>query len=249
MRIALVVVMVGVAGVSQRAEACSCSNAPFAFNTSELLPRNAKLPLLGPGVAGSSFELTGADGGVVPASAVAVPGGFLVVPEQPLAPNEAFTLSNGSERRSFQTSELFDEVAPPAPTLGSFTHVLSPAVGRSTCDLGGEGFQLTVTGVAAGQTRFEVFTGATTDSIDTSSPALVIPGDPVVFLGDSSVCSARLPTSTRSQLAVQLRAVDLSGNASPLSNAVQLKSSGCSATGEGSLVVLLALLGRRLRRL
>jgi uncharacterized protein (TIGR03382 family) len=146
---------------------------------------------------------------------------------------------------------VLDEVAPLAPALGTVTHNVSP-VFRSTCDLGGEGFSIAVSGVdPAPLSAFHVFMGPTTSSIDTSAPGLILPAEfGMVSLGDNSVCAqadgSSFPVSTMTSLAVQIRLVDGPGNASELSNAVQLKpGAGCSSTSALPLGLLVVLLSRR----
>lgn len=235
--------------LGQRAEACSCRTP--ALLSGLVVPLNARLPVLDPFSTDTSFALTTAGGIVVPADAVVVPGGFIVVPMQRLAPDTGYLLTHGGDPESFQTGSSVDELSPASPTiLANFTHSVSPVLGRNSCNLGGEGFLVSLSSPVDG-VLFQVFTGPTTASIDTSSPAMVLQVNPSAsfFLGDSSVCGPRFPVSKMANLAIQVRTVDLAGNVSELSNAVQLKSSGCSATG-GSTLVLAALLlfGKSLKR-
>jgi hypothetical protein len=244
----LVGLVVLLGAMSQRAEACSCISSPFLFSGAGV-PLNARLPVLGAFNTSANFELS-TDGGTLVASRTeVVPGGVIVIPDEPLAPSTDYALSFEAASNGpifFRTSDEADQVAPSTPSISSFTHFVSPALGRSTCDLGGDGFTLTLSGfVSEPFTFFEVFTGTATDRIDTTKPALLVPAGASFFLGDASVCEHNLSTSTMSDLAVQVRTVDAAGNASALSNAVQLKRGGCSSTGGPALglggLLLLAL--------
>lgn len=243
MRIVLAVVVGVVGALGQRAEACSCRSEPFVFSGLEI-PVNASLPVLS---TDTEFTLTTEGGIAVAAEAVVVPGGFAVVPTQPLAPDAGYTLTHSGGVVAFRTGAGADVQAPAPPILGSFTHSVGPLIARSTCELvGGEGFVVSLSSPVDGVV-FQIFTGANPESIDTSSPAMVLPVDPSAsfFLGDSSLCSARFPASKMANLAIQVRTVDLAGNVSELSNPLQLKGSGCSATGGSALVLAALLLARK----
>lgn len=72
------------------------------------------------------------------------------------------------------------------------------------------------------------------------------PSDGILAFGDKLLCNPqRLAISSMPSLAVQVRAVDIAGNVSELSNAIQVK--GCSATGGTALILLSALFLRRRR--
>jgi hypothetical protein len=203
------------------------------------VPLNARIPVLGPFSPGGTFELSTDGGTLVPSRTEEVPGGVIVIPDEPLAPGTDYALSFEAAPNGplfFRTGDELDQVAPSTPSISSFTHFVSPALGRSTCDLGGDGFTLTLSGfVSEPFTFFEVFTGPATDRIDTTKPALLVPAGARFFLGDASVCEHNLSTSTMSDLAVQVRTVDGAGNASAFSNAVQLKRGGCSSAGGPAL--------------
>lgn len=240
----LLAVVVAASASGQRAEACSCKRLFFS-PPSEAVALNARFPVIGAFEAAASFVLREASGATVAASATAAPGGFFVVPDAPLAPNTDYVLEIEGEGESpFRTATQLDQTPPGSISLGAFTHLVSPVIGRSTCDLGGEQFTLPVFGHTTEDSLavFEIFTGRTTATIDTSAPALIVPAVfGVVGVGDMSLCSPKTPTSTVSELAIQARLVDGAGNASELSNAVQLKGGGCSAVG-GSAFGLAALL-------
>lgn len=241
MRIFLVVLVVGVA-MGQRAEACSCSDTTF-FARGPGVPLNVRLPVLGPMTTDPGFVLTTVvDGAIVPTTTQVVPGGFFVVPDAPLLRNTDYVLSPDLGQRSgqgFRTGESTQEVAPAeAPSLDSFTRTV---VGRSTCGEPGEVLIASVGG-ALGEIH-EVFVGPTTASIDTSAPAFVVRARSSLYLGDGvGICDARFLTGSRPDLAIALRTRDLAGNVSPLSNAIQLKTGGCSSTSGPTLLLLVALL-------
>ncbi len=246
MRVILVVLVAMVVGASQRAEACSCRNPP-SLVTEAGVPLNARLPVMtGSTAASPAFALFDADGGVVPSSTVVLNGGSILIPTEPLAANAQFWLTGALETRGFLTGDRLDETPPGKPSLDAFTHSVSPLIGRSTCDLGGEGFL-----VSAGDFQpvdslyFEVFMGPSPERIDTSSPAVVVPAAAQFFFGSSSLCSPVVDTTGASELAIQIRAVDGAGNASELSNALQLKSGGCSATGGSLALIALLVFFRR----
>lgn len=245
MRAILLVVMV-VSVLNQRAEACSCVSPPVLGV--EGVPLNARLPVLGQAIDPSLLALTTVDGGViVPTSVETVPGGFIVVPDVLLSPHTHYTLGSLA---GFGTGDSVDEAAPAAPSLGAFTHSVSPVIGGSSCDTGGESFSIVVPEFSVPDpfTVFEVFTGPGTDRVDASQPALLLPSASPMLFGDGFLCMPQLATSHMPNLAVAIRTRDLAGNVSPLSNAVQLKgSAGCSTTGGSAVALLLgiALIRRR----
>lgn len=239
----LVAVMVVVSALGQRADACSCRFDPFVFTGLEV-PVNASLPVLS---TDTEFTLTTEGGSVVAAEAVAIPAGFAVVPTQPLAPNTGYVLTHSAGSTTFRTGAGSDELTPTAPTLGVSGHSFGPLFAGSTCDLvGGECFLIALSSPGDG-VLVHVFTGATTESIDSAVPAMVLPisGSSSFFLGDSVLCSPRFPVSKMSNLAIQARTVDLAGHVSELSNPLQLKGGGCSASGGSALVLAALLLARK----
>lgn len=249
-RYVVVMVAVAVGLVAGRAEACSCSAQGFAFEGSGL-PRNARLPLLGPFVSTEAVRLLTPAGELVPARLETVPGGLFVVPEAPLAADAGYVLEEGGRPFQFVTSAADDLTAPPAPRIGDFSFSQGAWLFRGGCDLGGEEFRVNVeSGTPAEPFEvLEVFMGPRVDAIDTSTPALVVPHRGGFSLGNRSLCSNTFPVSTFADLAVQVRTRDAAGNVSELSNAVQLKGGGCSAAGSalGVAWVVLALARRRRR--
>lgn len=244
--VAMAAVAVGL--VAGRVEACSCDGTGFAFEGSGV-PRNARLPLLGPFVSTEDLRLLTRAGEPVPARLELVPGGLFFVPEAPLAADAGYVLEDRGRRFEFVTSAEDDLTAPPAPRIGDFSFSQGAWLFRSTCDLGGEEFLINVESGTPTEPfeLLEVFMGPRTDAIDTSAPALVVPHRAGFFLGNRTRCANNFPVSTVADLAVQVRTRDAAGNVSELSNVVQLKGGGCSAAGSalGLAWVLLAFARRR----
>ena len=239
-----VVVVTAVSAFSQRAHACSCRK-PSLFVT-EPVAVNAQIPVLDPFSTDTSFTLITEGGLAVTAAAVVVPGGFIVVPTEPLAPNTTFWLTHCDNSGSFRTGSERDDLSPTTPTIAGSSHHVSPLFpAGSACDLGGEGFLISLSSPIDGA-FWEVFSGPTAATIDLSTPSMAIQVDASnsFFFGDASLCSSRFPVSKMPSLAIQVRTVDLAGNASELSEPMQLKS-GCSITGGSALVLALLLLTRK----
>lgn len=240
-RVAVVMAAVAVGLVAGRAEACSCAGSGFAFEGAGI-PRNARLPLLGPFVTTEATEglrlLTRA-GEPVAVRLEPVPGGLFFVPEAPLEADAGYILEDRGMPFEFVTSAEDDLTAPPAPRIGTFSFRQGEWLFRSSCDLGGEEFLINVESGTPTEPFevLEVFMGPRTDAIDTSAPALVVPHQGGFLLGNRGLCSNTFPVSTLADLAVQVRARDAAGNVSELSNAVQLKSGGCSAAAGPALAL------------
>jgi hypothetical protein len=238
MRIILAL-MVLVAALQQRAEACSCRPTTFVPT---LVPLNARIPVLGP-VDQLGVVLSTADGRVVPSTTESIGSGFAVVPSVPLAPDTDYVLNDSAGLLSapFRTRLIDDEAAPPSPVLGAVSHFVPP-IFRSTCLREGEAFSVAVSDPESAEVIYEVFTGSTVASIDSSEPTLVVPAIGAITLDDASTCGWNFAVSKTPALAVAIRSRDFAGNVSELSNAVQLK--GCSASGGPALMVLAGLLTR-----
>jgi hypothetical protein len=234
--------LVVISALSGRSEACSCISEPVVTND-QLVPINVRIPILGV-LETNSFELRDANGALIPTTTEAVPGGLFLVPLAPLQPNSTYGVSPVVSRLSgqaFRTGEGPDDVAPvAAPILGTFTRAVID--GSSTCGGPGESFSVNVSETIGEPSVHEVFVGATTDTIDTRAPAFFLKARPMLFLSEVSICEPKFPTSARADLAIAIRTRDLAGNVSPLSNAVQLKTAGCSSTGAPGLLFLAGLL-------
>lgn len=242
--LALMVVLVG---VSERAEACSCSPPDRVLTNDRVVPTDVRIPILGDLLQTQTFDLIDSNGTTVPATTERVPGGVFLVPLTSLEPNADYAVTPVIDRYSgqgFRTGDGPGElVSVPAPTLGTFTRFVID--GSSTCGGPGESFQVNVSETMSEPTMHEVFVGSTTDTIDTRAPAFFFRARPILFLSEVSICEPKFPTSSP-DLAIAIRTRDLAGNVSPLSNAIQLKSGGCSATGGPSLLLLAGLLLTRI---
>lgn len=254
LRIASVVVGLVVVLAAGRAEACSCRGMIFAFEGTGI-PRNAKLPLLGSSFSTDYVRLMrplnpGTE--LVPIRLESLARGVLVVPEAALEANATYVLESDGFPFAFETGDESDLLAPQAPRIVGFSRTAAPLNRNSSCDTGGEQFVVTVESGEPVE-RFEVlevFVGPRPDAIDVSAPALVLPHRDGFVIGDLSACSSNFKVSTLPELAVQVRARDAAGNVSELSNAVQLKSGGCSAAGSalGLGWAVLAFVRTRRRR-
>lgn len=249
LRIASVVAGLVVVLAAGRAEACSCNGNGFAFEGVGL-PRNAQLPVLGASVTSTEVRLLTRDGMVVPTRTESVAGGVIVIPQEPLAANTSYVLQDRGTPFEFTTSTEDDLTAPAAPLIGDVAFSQGAWLFRSTCDLGGEEFRITVQSQSPTESFevLEVFAGPRTDAIDTSAPALVVPHRGGFSLGNRALCSNNFPVSTLADLAVQVRSRDAAGNVSEFSNAVQLKSGGCSAAGSALGLGWMGLAFARARR-
>lgn len=242
-------VAAAVFGLSNRAEACSCVHPPIPFDNASAVPLNARLTVLQP-LDGVTPELLAPNGDVVACDLESTTAtSFTLLPKQPLLPGANYSVRFG-RGAAFATGTSLDTTAPAAPSLGTAT--LSPRTAfpsPGTCDLGGEDVTVDFVNHATEPVLFEIFTGPTTASIDLTRPGLIIdPSHLTSFrFGDQGLCNPRFAISSTASLAIQVRAVDFAGNVSELSNPLQLKTGGCSATGGTALILLSALFLRRRR--
>lgn len=249
LRACVAVVGVVTALAAGRAAACTCDGSGFAF-VGAGVPRNAKLPVLGGFVAADEVRLLTAAGQEVPARLEAAPNGVFVVPEAPLEAHTPYRLEHRAAAFDFVTSAEVDLVAPGVPRIGAVTRAQGGGQFRSTCDLGGEDFRISVESGAPVDPFevLEVYLGAHADGIDAGAPMLVVPHRDGFVLGNRLLCANNFPVSRVADLAVQVRTRDAAGNVSELSNAVQLKGGGCSTAGPGLGLACLALAFARGRR-
>ncbi|MDP3231770.1 MAG: hypothetical protein Q8N26_03270 [Myxococcales bacterium] len=194
----------------------------------------------------------------VPADRVEEGGVAALVPRQVLAPLTMYSVRvRGAALESgptFTTGTEVDSTPPTvgAPTLRSFR---PPLVDSSSC--GGPRFEFFSLAydpqddrTAAGQLIHLGFVGTTVDDIGLDAPTFGTTGLLIIESSNSCGDSTLPDLMKRPQLAALAVVVDLAGNRSAPSQAVQVKGSGgCSAAG-GSLALLSAILVplRRLRR-
>ena len=185
----------------------------------------------------------------VPADRVEEGGVAALVPRQVLAPLTVYSVRTPSTGvlSTFTTGTDIDSTPPTlgAPTLQAFRH---PVVDLSSCgDRRFEFFSLAYGAqddrTAAGQLIHLGFVGSTVDDIGLDAPALGTTGGLIIensnYCGDQSTLPGLME---RPQLAALAVVVDLAGNRSAPSQAVQVKGcGGCSGAG-GSLAILSTVL-------
>lgn len=183
-------------------------------------------------------------------------GVVALVPRELLAPLTTYsiqTLSSGFALSTTFTTGMAIDSTPPtlgAPTLQAFR---SPAIDLTTCgDIRSEFYSLTYGAsddrTAPGQLVHLGFLGATVDTIALDAPVLGTAGG-LVMQSNSACPQSTLPDlMRRPQLAALAVVVDLAGNRSTPSQAVQVKGSGCSAAGGSLAIVSTVLLPLRRRR-
>ncbi len=205
----------------------------------------------------TNVELLRGDAGVA-VDRIQEGGVVALVPRELLAPLTTYSIQRlGSDfvlSTTFTTGMAIDSTPPTlgAPTLQAFR---SPAIDLTTCgDIRSEFYSLTYGAsddrTAPGQLIHLGFLGSTVDDIALDVPALGTAGA-LVIQSNSACPQSTLPDlMRRPQLAALAVVVDLAGNRSAPSQAVQVKGcGGCSGAG-GSLAVVSAILVplRRRRR-